>query len=294
MNKKNRSAIEVGKIRLERPAPESQGVLAIARALRAIEILAEQDAGMSLSELARRLDINKQIAARITDTLETAGFIFKHPSSAELFLSYRVSNIGVRRLYNGRLLEQSTAILQSLANATGELARLALVEGESLFWVLAAVGRQRTLHINPGYTPSVRLFATATGKAWLSTLSEAQVLSLLARQEHSAFTRNTVMNTDALLAEIAAAKRRGWAMAFEESELGVGGVGAPIFVASLDHGSTCVGTITLAAPTHRMGRDALTEIAPLVLDAARRAGQMWPVFDPMGPAAATATGFRWV
>ena len=277
----------------ENPVAEGQGVLAIARALRAIEILADQDAGISLSELARQLDINKQIAARITDTLETAGFIFKDASSAQLFLSYRVSNIGVRRLYSGRLLEQSTAILQALANATGELARLALVERESLFWVLAAVGRQRTLHINPGYTPSVRLFATATGKAWLSTLPEAQVRRLLARQEHAAFTPHTVMSTDALLGEIADAKRRGWATAFEESELGVGGVGAPIFVASLDQGSTCVGTITLAAPTHRMGREALTEIAPLVLDAARRAGQMWPVFNTLKLAAASPAEFRW-
>jgi IclR family transcriptional regulator, acetate operon repressor len=258
-------------------AASGGGILAIARALQVIEILAEENGGLSLSELARRLDVNKQVATRITESLEGAGFIFRHPASDRLFLSYRVCNIGERMLHSARLLEQCSAVLRALADATGELARLAVVENENLFWVLAAVSEKRMLQINPLLTPSIKLHGTATGKAWLASMPEARARAILTKRELVAWTPKTVTDLERLLEELAEVRRRGWAFTIEESEPGVSAVAAPIMIVDLDRQARCVGTVSLAAPTNRMDREALTAAAPLVADAAKRAGQMWPI-----------------
>jgi DNA-binding IclR family transcriptional regulator len=264
-----------------KPASDTEanggGILAIARALQVIEILAEANGGLSLSELARRLDVNKQVATRITESLEGAGFIFRQPASDRLFLSYRVCNIGERMLHSARLLEQCRAVLRALADATGELARLAVVEKENLFWVLAAVSENRMLQVNPLFTPSIKLHGTATGKAWLSTLSDARARAMLKKKELVAWTPKTITDPGRILAELAAVRERGWASTIEESESGVSAVAAPIMIVDLDQQARCVGVVSIAAPTGRMDGAALTAVAPLVVDAAKRAGQMWPV-----------------
>lgn len=279
-----------------KPAVEADatggGVLAIARALQVIEILAEASGGLSLSELARRLDVNKQVAIRITESLEGAGFIFRQPASDLLFLSYRVCNIGERMLHSARLLEQCSAVLRRLADQTGELARLALVEQEDLFWVLAAASQKRMLQINPLYTPGIKLHGTATGKAWLSTMPDARVRAILTRRKLATWTPNTMTDMGRILADLAEVRRRGWATSIEESEPGVSAVAAPITIVDLDRRTRCVGVISLAAPTSRMEGDALSAAARLVADAARRAGQMWPITTIEHVRAEVAGGLR--
>lgn len=258
-------------------AASGGGILAIARALQAIEILAEENGGLSLSELARRLDLNKQVATRITESLESAGFIFRQPASDKLFLSYRVCNIGEQMLHSAGLLEQCSAVLRTLADATGELARLAVVERENLFWVLAALSEKHMLQINPLFTPSIKLHGTATGKAWLASMPEAHARAILTKKKLVAWTPKTITDLERLLEELAEVRRRGWAFTNEESEPGIIAVAAPITIADLDHQTRCVGVISVAAPTNRMDREALTAVAPLVADAANRAGRMWPI-----------------
>ncbi|EJW11354.1 Transcriptional regulator, IclR family [Rhodovulum sp. PH10] len=258
-------------------AASGGGILAIHRALQVIEILAEENGGLSLSEIARRLDVNKQVATRITESLEVAGFIFRHPASDQLFLSYRICNIGERMLHTSRLLEQCSAMLRALADASGELARLAVVENDALFWVLAAVSGKRMLQINPLYTPSIKLHGTATGKAWLATMPDARVREVVAEPKLKAWTKNTITDPDRLLEELAEVRKRGFAITLEESESGVSAVAAPIVIDDIDHRPRCVGIVSLAAPTHRMGREALIAAAPLVTDAAGRAARMWPI-----------------
>jgi IclR family transcriptional regulator, acetate operon repressor len=260
-------------------AANGGGILAIARALQVIEILAEADGGLSLSELARRLDVNKQVATRITESLESTGYIFRHPASDQLFLSYRVCNIGERMLHSARLLEQCSAMLRTLANASGELARLAVAEKEDLFWVLAAVSRKRMLQINPLFTPSIKLHATATGKAWLACMPEARARAILKKRELTAWTPKTITDPGGLFEELAEARERGWATAIDEGELGVTAVAAPIMIADIDQQARCVGTVSLSAPTSRMDREAMNTAARLVVDAAESAARMWPISE---------------
>jgi DNA-binding IclR family transcriptional regulator len=258
--------------------PVETTVLAVERALQLIERLTEAPDGLSLADISRELTVNKAIAVRLLETLEHAGYVWRNDMAQRYHLTYRVSNLGLRQLQQSGLLGQCTSVLEDLAERTGELVRLSIVENnERITWIYAVVGTRRSLRIDPNFNFEVSLHSHATGKAWLMTLSPERVIELLKRDGMSALTRQTSTDIKALQRELETARRRGFAMTFEENEIGVIAVAAPVVAARLSGARECVGAVSVAAPTNRMTRADIEACGPLAAEAAARLALMWPL-----------------
>jgi DNA-binding IclR family transcriptional regulator len=263
-----------------RPAakPVETTVLAVERALEAIELLSGAADGLSLAEISRELIINKAIASRLLETLEHAGYVWRDDIAQRYHLTYRISNLGLRQLQQSGLLGQCTSLLEDLAERTGELVRLSVVErGEKVTWVYAVVGTRRTLRIDPNFNFEVSLHSHATGKAWLMTLPPDRVLELIRRDGMDPLTPHTNVDLKVLRKELDAASRRGFAITYEENEIGVGAVAAPVMAPRLSGETECVGVVSVAAPTNRMDRAGIEACGPLAAEVAARLAQMWPL-----------------
>jgi IclR family acetate operon transcriptional repressor len=253
-------------------------VLAVERALETIELLSGAADGLSLAEISRELIVNKAIASRLLETLEHAGYVWRDDVAQRYHLTYRVSNLGLRQLQQSGLLGQCTSLLEDLAERTGELVRLSVVErGEKITWVYAVVGTRRTLRIDPNFNFEVSLHSHATGKAWLMTLAPERVTQLIKRDGMESLTPHTNVDAKVLRKELDAATRRGFALTYEENEIGVGAVAAPIMAPRLSGDKECVGVISVAAPTNRMTREAIEACGPLAAEVASRLALMWPL-----------------
>jgi len=258
--------------------PVETTVLAVERALETIELLSGAADGRSLAEISRELIINKAIASRLLETLEHAGYVWRDDAAQRYHLTYRVSNLGLRQLQQSGLLGQCTSLLEDLAERTGELVRLSVVErGEKVTWVYAVVGTRRTLRIDPNFNFEVSLHSHATGKAWLMTLPPRRATELIERDGMASLTPHTNVDVKALRKELDAANRRGFALTYEENEIGVGAVAAPIMAPRLAGGTECVGVVSVAAPTNRMTRAAIEACGPLAAEVASRLALMWPL-----------------
>lgn len=73
-------------------------------------------------------------------------------------------------------------MLDRLAAESGDLVRLAVVNGRELFWVAKAQGSLHGLRYDPDMGQVARLSYSASGHAWLSCLSDEEVLLLVKRQ----------------------------------------------------------------------------------------------------------------
>ena len=241
-------------------------------------MLADLEDGASLADIARRLDVNKAIAVKLLTTLERLGIAWRDDVAQRYNLTYRISNLGLRQLQKTRLLDQSAAVLKALAEETGELVRLAVVEnGDRITWVYAASGAKRQLQIDPNYSLEAFLHTTAIGKSWLSTLPFERALKLMLRQGIAPLTKHTKVAIKAIRAELEATKKRGFATSFEETELGVSAIAAPILVTALSGERECVGAVSLAAPTNRMDESTLPACSPQLLRTVDRLAQIWPL-----------------
>ncbi len=260
----------------EKPAETT--ILAVERALMLIEHLAAAYEGEGLAAIARMLDVNKSIALRLLETLEKSGYVWRDDNAQRYHLTYRVSNLGLRQLQISGLLGQCSSVLEDLAADTGELVRLAVVErGERITWVYAAAGRRGSLRIDPTFNFEVSLHTHATGKAWLMAMPQARAVSMLERSGMTALTPHSGTDLDALLRELEFASTRGFASTYEENEIGVGAVAAPIVAARLEGERECVGAVSVAAPTNRMTRTQIEACGPMAAEAASRLAMMWPL-----------------
>jgi IclR family acetate operon transcriptional repressor len=260
----------------ERPAEDT--IVSVERAFEIVAMLADEAEGASLADVARHLDVNKAIAVKLLATLEGLGIVWRDDVAQRYNLTYRISNLGLRQLQKTRLLDQSAAVLKSLAEETGELVRLAVVESsDRITWVYAVSGAKRTFHIDPNYSLEAYLHTTAIGKSWLATLPFEEALKYMLREGIKPLTKYTKTSAKAIRAELELTRKRGFATSFEESELGVVAIAAPIMVTSLTGERECVGAVSLAAPTNRMTARELVACSPQLLATVERLAQIWPL-----------------
>lgn len=111
-----------------------------------------------------------------------------------------------------------------------------------------------------------RWHATATGKALLSGLPEAEVRRLTTQHGMKAFTSHTVTDIDTLLAELAEVRATGCTMDREEFQLYVVCIGAPV----LDVKGKVMASLSVSTPINRATEAHLSLVRQEVLSAARR------------------------
>jgi len=262
-----------------RPDKLDETIVSVARTFEVIEMLAESVDGLPLAEISRRLALNKSIVIKILHTLENLMLVWRDERAQRYFLTYRISNLGLRHLQTSRLLDQCSAALRQLAEETGELVRFAIVEpgGQRIVWVQSFAGSKRSLRIDPNYTLEIGLHTHATGKAWLSTLPFPEALKLILQQGLDPLTPYSKTSITEVRAELEQVARDGFALSYEENELGVGAVAAPILASTLNGEPECVGVVSLAAPTNRMSRSDLESCGLIVVGTTTRLGGTWPL-----------------
>ncbi|WP_408598124.1 IclR family transcriptional regulator [Limnohabitans sp.] len=256
------------------------GVVSLRRSLQLMELMSEGATYWSLAEISRSLGVNKAIVLRLIDELRATGFVYRDDLTGNYVLTYKLSNLGLRKLAQTRILDQSSGVLRELANETGELVRLGVIEfGKRVTWVLAFVGARRTLHIDPNYRLDVQLNTHAAGKAWLYTLEPSAAWTILQEAGIEQCTPYSKTTRQQIQADLDQSRERGFAMSYEENELHVGAIAAPIQVRQPSGQMVCVGVVSVAAPTSRMSEQDLMGLAPALLNGVAKLSDMWPIGD---------------
>jgi IclR family acetate operon transcriptional repressor len=248
----------------------------VANAMHALELLASRPDGRRVSDIAERLGINKAIAHRLLAALMSAGYVSQDARTSSYFATHSLGALGLRQLSSSGVANWAQRSLDSLAADSEELVRLAVATNDSLQWIAKAQGSNSSLRLDPVMGQDAVPHATASGKAWLSTLSSQRVDLVLAHESHLDATPRSPLDRSALLIELEEVRHRGYATTFEEMDLGINAAAAPIFGAG--PGREATGTISIAGPSVRMTRARMAELSPLLLAAASEVARSWPSY----------------
>ena len=247
------------------------------RAIRLLELLTDAPDGARLTDLAQALGVNRAIPFRALAELEEMGYVHQDPGSERYSASFKLGALGLKQLETAGLRRWSDEALRDLADKTKELVRLAVVSDSSLRWVAKAQGSNSALLLDPANGAEAVLHATATGKAWLSTLSDDEIRKVLGKGQLAQRTAKTKTDVKAVMAEIALARKLGYAMTQEEMDVGISAMAAPI-VPKSSEGGRAVATVSVAGPSARLTKDALTKLVPEVKKTASRLAAEWDVY----------------
>jgi DNA-binding IclR family transcriptional regulator len=261
------------------------------RCLSIIELLANGAGELPLGEIAERLGLPKSGAHRLLATLVDLGWVAQDAGTGFYHLTMRLAILGQQYYVATGIPDICQPLLDRLADETREFVRLAVVDADSLVWVAHAQGAAGGLMYQPTLTTNtVPLHATASGKAWLSTLPQERAIQNAIKSGGlgaGGYGPNVVRSIDALLRELAATAARGYGTAFNEAEPGVAAVAAAIRSGT---GGPVSGTVSVAGPSARLTEERLGELAPLVQRCAAEISELWPLRPRVPPPGAKRSG----
>lgn len=232
----------------------------VRRALSILDYLSAHagEHGLRLASLARGTQINKSTLLRLLDTLREFGLVAKDPETERYRLGLKPLQWASACLDSMQLHSVATPYLRQLMEASGETAHLVVVDDYQIVYVdkVECPSSIRLVSHIGGRNP---LYCTATGKAFLASLSEA-IFDEVVRRGLTPRTRNTLTTPEALREDLTRIRSRGYAIDNEENEPGVRCVGAVLF----DHTGHPVAAISVSGPITRITPDRFGELGQLV------------------------------
>ena len=250
----------------------------IGRAMHIFEIIAGEPEGVRVTDLATMLKLNRAIPHRLLAELMELGYVAQDPTTERYRASFKLGSLGLRQLETSGVQRWASDDLAALAAETRELVRLAVVSDSELRFVAKAQGGDSALMVDSASGSNVVLHATASGKAWLSTLPEEEIRRLLTERGLAAETAHTETDLRRILDEVAQARELGYAVTHEEMEVGINAIAAPLVPPEAVDGFA-VATISIAGPSARLTQQMLQNFAPAVKATARTLSEQWHVYE---------------
>ena len=233
-------------------------IQSLARGLKILDLLSRALEGVTITELAETLGVDKGSASRLVATLTRYGYAEKDEVSRRYHLGPQVVSLSRSVLARLPLREAAKPYLRQLMETTGECAHLAvLAQGKALY--IDQVESPATLRVNAAVGTMNPLHCTALGKALLA-FGDTPLPATL-----EAYTPHTITDPLALRRHLDEVRRLGYAIDDGEFDLGVRCIAVPI----LDFRGKTVGSIGISGPATRVTLERLPELTAAVLGIGR-------------------------
>ena len=216
-----------------------------ARTLDLFEAFTGECKPLSLSDIARAIGAPVSSCFGLVKTLENRGYLYSF-GSRRAFYPTRKMLENVRRIAaHDPLADIARPVLEELGARSGETVLFARRAGDSVVYVdVIESGHKIRYAAQAG--ESFPIHCSATGKAILSSLPEAERRALLGRLKLERITPSTITRKPALLKELAESTERGWFVNRGEHVEDVMAVAVPVQV----QGEICA--IGVAGPIQRL------------------------------------------
>ncbi|WP_169747972.1 IclR family transcriptional regulator [Pseudonocardia acaciae] len=240
-------------------APATAGAAkALVKGLALVDLVAAHDGPTRLVDLVADSGLPRPTALRLLEALCRSG-VLRTDDAGHYRLGPRVAAWGHAFVNELDLPAMAAEPMAGLVEASGETCFLGVRDEASVVYLVAVNSPQA---VRPAARVGSRnpLHCTAIGKVLLAWLPEPEIRgALVAPLERR--TANTLADPDAVVAELAAVRERGFATDDVENEDGVRCVAAPI----RDHAGAVAAGLSVSAPAYRFSRDDLFRLAPEVL-----------------------------
>jgi DNA-binding IclR family transcriptional regulator len=239
---------------------KQNSVPALERGLRILELLPKSRGGLTLSQLARHLNLPKSSVHCLLHTLQNSGYVYRDSDSGKYRVSLRVCGLAQMALNSIGLREQAKPYLQNLAKATRMTVHLAVMEQGACI-LIEKVAPPDVGRIATWTGKHLSLHCTAVGKALAAYMPKEQLDALIREQGLLRHNDNTICSATRLKRELGTIRERGYALDDEEEEINVRCLGAPI----LDEKGQAIAAISIVGTTMQVHDGNVDQLARRVI-----------------------------
>ena len=235
------------------------------RLLLVVEEIAKAGTPLKPMQLSAALGLPKPTIHRLLQKAEAEGFLQRDLDGRSYGPGLRLRQIAVHTMSSERLRTGRLAILKAVAEEIGETCNLATPDREGMTY-LDRVETKWPLRIQLPIGTQVPFHCTASGKMYLSTLRDSTLETVLNSRSLGGLTEKTIITSDALRAELAETRKRGYSQDDEEFMLGMTAVAVPV----IDSTGRLMATLSVHAPGQRHSVADLIQFLPNLKDAAEK------------------------
>ena len=254
---------------------QSGQVQSLTRGLNLLEALAKADGGITLTDLARRVDLPPSTTHRLLSTLERMGYVYQGGDLGLWYVGLHAFTVGAGFLANRDFVTQSHVYMRRLMEQSGETANLAILDGTDAVFI-AQVQCHEMMRILVKLGSRVPLHASGVGKAIFASLPNEQIDAILKVKGLPRITPHTIVAPETMWAALKVIRHRGYSFDDEEHAPGTRCVAATVY----DEHAEPLGAISLAGPSSRLPDERIRQLGPVVAHTAeeltRKVGGRWP------------------
>lgn len=258
-----------------KPGTTTAQVQSLTRGLSLLEALARAEGGLTLTDVAQRVQLAPSTAHRLLSTLEKMGYVYQGGDLGRWYVGLQAFAVGSSFLANRDFVAQSHPYMRKLMEQSGETANLGILDGTDAVFIDQVQCREmmRTI-VKLG--SRVPLHASGVGKAIFAAMPDDEIEAILKVKGLPRITGNTITSPETMWAAIRVIRQRGWSFDDEEHALSTRCVAAPIY----NEHAEVLGAISLAGPSSRLPDERIKQLGPLVAHTAEelthRLGGKWP------------------
>ncbi|MBP2299859.1 IclR family transcriptional regulator [Azospirillum picis] len=239
------------------------GTQTLLRGLTLIECVA---AGTNdVKGIAAHLDSPRSTVHRMLNSLVVEGYLHHIPYKGYL-LGPKLIHLGMKALEQRPLVAVARPHIEALARLTGDTVHLGVMDGTEVFY-LDKISGTRGLEMRSRIGQRMPVASTGVGRALMLGMPAGQWRDL-----YKAAVATTATTPDrpgpapwpTYEKQMASYARQDWVYDFEENEIGVRCVGAPV----RDISNRVVAAISVASASQFMSEERMAELGPVIRDAA--------------------------
>jgi len=206
-----------------RPREFVQG---LERGLAVIRSFSARTPSLTIALVAERTGLTRAAARRYLRTLAVLGYVVQ--DGDRFSLTPRLLDLGFTYLSTLDVTSVVHPFMETVTNTLHESCSVSVLDNHDIVYI-ARRAANRIMSINLAVGSRLPAHATSMGKVLLAHLQEEELDRYFGSVAREPLTAHTVVDEKALRAALGRVRGEGWAVADQESELGVRSVAAPIF-----------------------------------------------------------------
>ncbi len=214
----------------------------VERTFAILQLVADCKNGITLQEIADKMEMAKSSAFVIVQSLLSLNYIARVQNNDKKYcLGLEAFSLGMKYTNDMSLVKQCSLFLPAIAEKYDKTAFVAVLSGTQIVYLYKHVAHNARL-TSCALGTRKDAFATALGKAIIAFLPEEEQLKLIEQIKFKAFTEKTITSKEEFFKEIKRTKERGYSLDIRELENITSCCGAPIF----DYDGKVVASVSLS------------------------------------------------
>ncbi|HOA35824.1 MAG TPA: IclR family transcriptional regulator [Bacillota bacterium] len=239
-------------------------IQSLERGMRTLLYLSERRTA-GVTEVAKKLGVNKSTAYRILETLMSFNMVAQDPATAKYKLGPGILQLSDQLVKGLNIISLAKPYMARLVNETGESSHLCMLSNDSAV-VIDQIMTDSRLSVNARVGNTEPVYCSSVGKCLVAFCDEVKREAIISKIDFVPFTKKTITDRERLRAELERIVEKGYAVDNGELSDDIICIAAPIY----NHLGKVFYSVGISGPKSRIKDKRVEGMAQKVINTANK------------------------